>query len=96
MLDWSVQQQYYVNTLASNSSIYLQQSQQAMTTYVALVMHRVVLHTSHAVLSVLQQCTEDRRVILNLSYFTTFVGNYISSGEGTYLYAIVCMCCSLL
>ena len=48
----------------------------------AMVLCRsVLLHALFSVWCVAQQRTGDGRVILNLGYFATYSGDYVSSGE---------------
>ena len=55
-----------------------------------LALRRVVLlHALFSAWCVAQQRTGDGRVILNLGYFATYEGSYVSSGEGAWLHAMV-------
>ena len=55
-----------------------------------LVLRRVVLlHALFSAWCAAQQRTGDGRVILNLGYFASYGGNFVSSGEGTCRHVIV-------
>ena len=46
-----------------------------------LVLRFVLLQALYSVWCMAQQRTDDGRVILNLGYFATYSGSYVSSGK---------------
>ena len=75
-------------SLACKSTIHRKVREQDMV----LELRRVVLlHALFSAWCVAQQRTGDGRVILNLGYFATYEGSYVSSGEGAWLHAMVGM-----
>ena len=47
----------------------------------ALVLRLFLLQALYSVWCVAQQRTDDGRVILNLGYFATYAGSYVSNGK---------------